>query len=166
MKYRIECIKDNLDRSIHDVIQNVSTEFGAIGPGYGSSDSEVSAMSTYYQEDKKSMYFVAIVNDEVIGGCGIAPFNDSPNLCELKKLFLLRDFRGYGIGKSLSRECLEFAGKHGFSQCYLETLSNMESAIQLYLKLGFKRLDKPLTASIHQSCDIWMMKDLCPEHPL
>ncbi|GAM72033.1 histone acetyltransferase HPA2 [Vibrio sp. JCM 19236] len=47
-------------------------------------------------------------------------------------MFLLKESRGLGLGKKLSEMCLEFAKEQGFTQCYLDTLSNMTSAVRLY----------------------------------
>ena len=150
--------KHNLE--VKQVITQVGIEFGAVGEGYGPSDLEVNQMSQFYSDDLNSFYIVALLNNSVVGGCGIAPFNSSKEVCELKKLFLLPESRGFGVGKECIIRCLNYAKAKGFTQCYLDTLSNMESAISLYSHLGFKHLTKPLDGTIHNKCDIWMIKDL------
>jgi len=107
-----------------------------------------------------SLGIVALVNDQVVGGCGIAPFEQSRDTCELRKLFLLPASRGLGIGKSLTAQCLDFARQHGFSQCYLDTCANMTTAIGLYQQFGFSHLSQPLAGTIHSGCDVWMLKQL------
>jgi len=87
-----------------------------------------------------------------------APFGTHKNICELKKLFLLPQARGKGIGRALSIKCLSFAQAQGFKGCYLDTLENMTSAISLYEALGFKHLDAPLDGTEHNGCDVWMLK--------
>lgn len=148
------------DDEISQIIKIVGAEFGAIGEGFGPSDAEVLAMSRYYTLDKRSLYLVASVNGHIVGGCGLAPFNDSQQTCELKKLFLLPQGRGLGLGKQLSEQCLAFAKQQGFSQCYLDTLSSMKSAIGLYEKLGFAHLTQPIEGTEHGGCDVWMLKTL------
>ncbi|MCK5779786.1 MAG: GNAT family N-acetyltransferase, partial [Psychrilyobacter sp.] len=108
----------------------------------------------------KSIYLVAIQDEKVVGGCGIASFNNDENICELRKLFLLKEGRGQGLGQKIVEECLEFAKQQGYKKCYLDTLSNMESAIRLYEKLDFERLSKPLEGVIHTGCDVWMIKEI------
>jgi len=142
------------------VIHSVGKEFGAIGEGFGPSDSEVLAMSQYYTEARNSLYRVASVEQRIVGGCGIGPLTGKSNVCELRKLFLLPESRGVGVGEMLARQCLEFARTKAFTACYLDTLSSMTSAISLYKKLGFEYLDAPLEGSVHNSCDIWMLKAL------
>ena len=160
MKYDIVRIQPEHDDAVCRIIKKVGKEFGAIGDGFGPSDEEVLSMSKYYNEDNKSVYLVAIIEGSVAGGCGIAPFNNSLEICELRKLFLLPENRGAGIGKDLTLKCLSFARSKGFTQCYLDTLSNMKAAIALYENLGFRHLDEPLGGTIHGGCNVWMLKNL------
>ncbi|WGV99162.1 GNAT family N-acetyltransferase [Vibrio sp. YMD68] len=148
------------DSAISHIITKVGQEYGAVGEGFGPSDAEVSEMSAYYTKERRSHYFVALIDDTIVGGSGIAPFNDSKVTCELKKLFLLSEGRGVGLGKKLTLACLDMAKTLGFTHCYLDTLSSMGDAIRLYEKLGFEHLDKPLEGTLHGKCDVWMLKEL------
>jgi putative acetyltransferase len=158
--YQIEPIQPQHDSRIAEIIKSVGAEFGAIGEGFGPSDPEVAAMSEHYKDTEASRYYVALVNGRVVGGSGIAGFNASNEVCELRKLFLLPESRGLGLGKKLTEDCLAFAKSQGYKQCYLDTLASMTSAIALYEKLGFERLAQPLAGTIHNGCDVWMLKQL------
>ncbi|WP_038174429.1 MULTISPECIES: GNAT family N-acetyltransferase [Vibrio] len=160
MTVNIEPIQSQQDEAICAIIKAVGAEFGAVGEGFGPSDPEVLAMSQHYSQDNKSLYLVATLNGNIVGGCGIAPFAQSKQTCELKKLFLLPQSRGLGLGKALAEQCLDFAKQQGYVQCYLDTLTSMASAILLYEKLGFNHLDKPLDGTEHSRCDVWMLKIL------
>lgn len=160
MSYSIQEIKPQHDASICEIITSVGKEFGAIGEGFGPSDAEVEFMSQYYNDESSSRYLVASVGDYLVGGCGVAPFSQRDDVCELRKLFLLPESRGLGIGKQLITDCLEYAKYKGYRKCYLDTLASMAQAINLYEKLGFRHLTKPLEGTIHGGCDIWMLKDL------
>jgi putative acetyltransferase len=143
-----------------DIIKKVGEEYRVMGEGFGPSDSEVNAMSKNYSDESSSRYLVAIVKGRVVGGGGVAAFNGSNEVCELRKLFLLPESRGRGLGKILSEDCLAYAKSKGYKRCYLDTLTSMKSAISLYEKLGFKYLDKPLEGIIHKGCNVWMLKEL------
>jgi len=160
MTYHIEEISPEHDEAMCRIIRGIGAEYGAVGDGFGPSDAEVSAMSRHYGRETRSLYLIAKVEGKVVGGCGIASFNDSDGVCELRKLFLLPECRGLGVGKALTTKCLEFAASQGYKQCYLDTLSNMTSAIALYEKMGFTHLDKSLDGTIHGGCDVWMLKEL------
>lgn len=148
------------DKQIANIIKGVGREFGAVGEGFGPSDAEVNNMSQHYLAKQRARYLVASVDGEIVGGAGIASFNGSNDTCELRKLFLLPQSRGLGLGKRLTQQCLAFAKEVGYSKCYLDTLASMTSAIALYENEGFEHLDKPLDGTIHGGCDVWMLKSL------
>ncbi len=160
MNYIIQEIKSQHDAEVCEIIETVGKEYGAIGEGFGPSDPEVEAMSKHYKNENASRYLVASINDHLVGGGGISSFNNSNDICELRKLFLLPESRGLGIGKKLIEECLEYAKNKGYKKCYLDTLTSMKSAIALYEKLGFQHLDTALEGTIHNGCDVWMLKAL------
>ncbi|PQJ89542.1 MULTISPECIES: GNAT family N-acetyltransferase [Aliivibrio] len=158
MEYRIVGIASEHDNDICYIIKNVGVEFGAVGEGFGPSDDEVLEMSKHYNPAFKSKYLILLLDGRVVGGCGLAPFNGSDTVCELRKLFLLPEARGRGFGKTIAEKVLKYGKEFGYTQCYLDTLSSMKSAINLYETLGFRRLLKPLDGSEHNGCDVWMLK--------
>jgi len=160
MSYEIKKIEPQYDNKVCEIIKKVGEEYGAIGEGFGPSDQEVSAMSQHYTDSNSSLYLVATVEGNIVGGSGVAAFNGSNEICELRKLFLLPDSRGLGLGKKLTESCLDYAKNKGYQKCYLDTLASMKSAISLYESLGFKHLEQPLESTIHSGCDVWMLKDL------
>ena len=160
MTYQIIAIQAQHDAAICQIIQQVGAQYGAIGEGFGPADAEVTCMSQHYLTEQRSQYLVALLDGQVVGGAGIAPFLHYSNICELKKLFLLPSSQGLGMGKALTQACLNFADQQGYQQCYLDTLSSMHSAIALYESFGFKHLSQPLAGTLHGGCDVWMLKDL------
>lgn len=160
MSFKVSVIKPHDDIFICEIIKQIGAEFGAVGEGFGPSDAEVLNMSAYYLDANSAIYLIATKNNQIVGGCGIACFDKKTKTCELRKLFLLPSARGLGIGKALSLECLDYAKSAGYQQCYLDTLSSMESAIALYEKLGFVHLSSPIVGTIHGGCDVWMLKEL------
>ena len=55
----------------------------------------------------------------------------------------------------------EFAGAAGYRFLYLETHTNLEAAIGLYEKLGFRRIEKPETV-LHSTMNRFFWKDMEP----
>lgn len=60
-------------------------------------------------------------------------------VCEMKRLFVLPDYQGYGIGKLLTKKLLEKAKDLKFKTMKLDTLGRLESAVGLYKQLGFEQ---------------------------
>ena len=149
----IRPIRATDDAAVAVIIREVTASFGAIGPGYASSDPEVGAMSAAY-DGARSACFVLEQDGRVLGCGGIAPLaGGEPDVCELRKMYLLPEARGRGLGERMLRHCLEAARLCGYRRCYLETLSGMEIAQKLYLKTGFVRLAGPLGATGHSGCN-------------
>jgi putative acetyltransferase len=158
--YQIALIKPTDDAAVCQVIKAAGVEFDVLSEGFGPFDAEVQCLSQHYFDDNNSCYLVGTVVGEIAGGGGIAPFNGSAEVCELRKLFLSPHHRGLGLGEALTLQLLGYAKSQGFKQCYLDSKGNMTAAIGLYQKLGFTHLDKPLDGTIHGACDVWMIKNL------
>lgn len=148
------------DPAMADIIRRVMTEFGAVGEGYSIEDAEVDALHAAYSTGR-SAYFVAQSSGVLLGGAGVAPLlGGAPGTCELRKMYLLPEGRGRGLGKHLMRRCLGAARELGFSLCYLETLEHMQAARGLYRGFGFQDRESPLGASGHSGCNTWMTLEL------
>ena len=153
MAVSIREIQPGDNAAIARIIRQVLTEFGANRPGFAWADPDLDALAAAYQADR-SAYYVAVVDGQVVGGVGIAPFPcDSPNLCELQKMYLLPAARGRGLGRVLLTQALAAVKSFGYDGCYLETFGPMQAAIALYEQAGFQALETPLGQSDHHACD-------------
>ncbi|MFQ5747773.1 MAG: GNAT family N-acetyltransferase [Gemmatimonadota bacterium] len=158
---RLRPIEPGDDPRIASIIRSVLAEFGAVGEGYAFSDPEVEAMSTAYADPARAAYFVAEMSGRLIGGGGIGPLEGAaPDICELRKMYLLPEARGFGVGRRLLERCLDTARALGYLRCYLETLRHMVRARALYESYGFTILPAPLGATGHTGCDLWYALDL------
>jgi putative acetyltransferase len=156
----IRPIRTQDDAAVAAIIREVMAAFGASGPGYSSSDPEVDAMSAAY-DGARAAYFVLEEEGRVIGCGGIAPLAGAdPDVCELRKMYLLPVARGRGLGRQLLTRCLDAARGRGYRRCYLETLASMEAARNLYQQAGFRKLCGPLGSSGHSGCDQHYLLDL------
>jgi len=81
----------------------------------------------------------------IIGSYGLYPVE--AGTCELRKMYLHRDYRGKGLGRRLLEDALANARRSGFKTVTLETASVLKEAIRLYEAYGFK----PYTPA-HLSC--------------
>ena len=101
---------------------------------------------------------VAEQEGAVVGCVGVREFE--PGVAELKRLYVRRSARGGGLGRALTTHALARAREAGFASIRLDTLPTMAAATELYRRLGFQPLPRPLGATGHFSCDRWYALDL------
>ena len=156
----IIAIKKEDNKHLAKVIRQVLVDLGVPKIGTAYADKALDCMFETYQGDR-SVYFVVEENGTIIGGAGIAALeNYDGNICELQKMYFLETARGRGLGKIMMGHCLEAAVSFSFESCYIETMTYMTAAQNLYKKSGFQYLDGPLGDTGHFSCPVQMLKKL------
>lgn len=70
------------------------------------------------------------------------PEEGASNAAELKRMFVLPEYRGRGIAGELGRAALRWAMGAGYLTVYLDTSPEMDAAIRLYRALGFEPCDR------------------------
>ena len=68
------------------------------------------------------------------------PESDHVNACEMKRLYVRRAFRRFGLGRRLTQQLMDLATQAGHSCMLLDTLDDMEAARGLYTSLGFEEI--------------------------
>jgi putative acetyltransferase len=150
--------KDN--KKIANLIRTVFLEFNIHRPGTVFFDPTTDNLFKLFSAPG-SEYWIAEENNIIIGGCGVYPTPGLPEGCaELVKFYLSASQRGKGIGRQLMVKTFDSAKKFGYGKLYLESLPELNRAINLYEKAGFKFIQGPMGNSGHFGCNIWMLKDL------
>lgn len=156
----IRPIQSSDNEILAKIIRQCFRDFGAPTAGTVYEDPTTDDLYALFRKEK-SVLWVAEWSGEVVGCCGIFP---SENLLygyvELVKLYLSADARGKGIGKALMIKSIESAGELGYTNIYIESLPEFDTAVSLYEKSGFLRLNNPIGNSSHPGCNVWMVKEL------
>jgi putative acetyltransferase len=159
-QYLIRTIQQGDNKALAKIIRDTLTEFKANKPGTVYFDETTDQLFDVFKI-KDSIYFVAELEGEIIGGSGIYPTANLPDgTCELVKLYLSAKARGKGIGKTLMEKCITAAKELGYKKIYLETMPELTIAIPMYEKAGFTYLPTAWGCSGHTGCDVWMIKEL------
>ena len=171
--------------AIANVIRTVMPEFSCVGEGFSINDPEVDDMAGAYAGEGADFFVVehevgaapefrisssgrmragageGSSGAVVVGGAGFAPLTGGDGtVCELRKMYILREGRGCGGGRLLMDACLEGARAAGYTKMYLETVAIMTGAAEVYRKYGFERLEEPLGDTGHDGCDVYMAREL------
>jgi GNAT superfamily N-acetyltransferase len=96
--------------------------------------------------------------DSRLAGC-IALRRIDDGVCEMKRLFLRKQFRGRGLGRQLIEAIIREAKQIGYERMRLDTLPpKMNDAIGLYRSYGFKQTgayyDNPVAGAIFMELDL------------
>ncbi|MFP5467849.1 MAG: GNAT family N-acetyltransferase [Gammaproteobacteria bacterium] len=85
------------------------------------------------------LLLLATVDGAPAGCCAFRALHncDHLNACEMKRLFVRRAFRGFGLGRMLVEQTMSYARLASYTTMLLDTLSDMEAARALYEELGF-----------------------------
>jgi DNA-binding MarR family transcriptional regulator/N-acetylglutamate synthase-like GNAT family acetyltransferase len=105
-----------------------------------------------YILDKGGHIFMALYKGEPVGACSLIRMDDGS--FELAKMGVSPKTQGLGIGYLLGRACIEKARALGARRVYLESNTRLKPAINLYHKLGFRKVAGP--PSPYERCDIQM----------
>jgi putative acetyltransferase len=157
----IRKIQPNDNIAMAKIIRDSLTEFGANKPGTVYYDDSTDHLFELFHSTANSIYFIAEKDADVIGGAGIFPTEGLPEgTCELVKMYLRRDVRGIGLGKSMIEKCISAAKEKGYRNIYIESMPELKKALSVYERFGFEYLEGPLGNSGHTGCDRWMLKVL------
>lgn len=142
------------------IIRNTLAEFGANKPGTVYYDATTDHLFDYFQQSRAA-YYVALLNEGIVGGGGIYPTEGLPDdTCELVKMYLVPAARGMSLGRTLIEKNIAFASEAGYRNIYLETMPELKQALKVYARFGFEHLDGPIGKSGHTGCSMWMLKRL------
>ena len=126
--------------SCQRLIVTVLREYG-LQPDPDGVDADVMDVEWHYRTGGGD-FFVVTQSDEVIGTMGVARINEL--VCELRKMYLLPEARGQGLGRQLLALAERHALSAGFQVMQLETASVLKEAIALYERNGYQLSDQPL----------------------
>ena len=116
-------------------------------------DSDIFAIDKSYNKSNGSCFWVAeTVNDDdysnsqqkqkILGTTAVRNLKQFESTCELKRMYVLRDFRRSGVGQKLLDIAIDFAKSVGYSRIVLDSSKALHPARALYLKNGFVDIPK------------------------
>ncbi|WP_415162982.1 GNAT family N-acetyltransferase [Ottowia sp.] len=104
-------------------------------------EAELAGLPGDYAEPRGTL-LLALVDGELAGCCALRPIDDVDytNAAEMKRLYVRKAFRGFGLGRQLAEAVLDAGLRMGYACVLLDTLDDMESARALYEDLGFEEI--------------------------
>jgi GNAT superfamily N-acetyltransferase len=103
--------------------------------GHQSLDDELQALREQYGPPAGRALLATTADGAVAGG---AWRRRSPEVCELKRLYVGDGARGLGLGRRLSEALIASARGEGFAAMQLDTADRLTEAIAMYASMGFE----------------------------
>lgn len=122
------------------IFQEYAAELG-IDLSFQDFDNELAELPGNYSAPQGAL-LLAMIDGELAGCCALRQLDsvDYPNACEMKRLYVRKPFRRFGLGRQLADATLDAGRVAGYHHVLLDTLSDMESARALYEDLGFQNI--------------------------
>lgn len=127
------------------IVSRVLAEFGLRFGDGAETDAELHALPTSYRGRGGELWVATDDAGRLVGTCGLFPV--APDTFELRKMYLLPEARGRGLGKRLLSVALAWARQQGATRVVLDTAEQMKRAIELYEANGFVRDDTQVRGS-------------------
>jgi putative acetyltransferase len=126
---------------------------------FNSLDSDLLCIEEHYNKSDGGCFWVAQepTHKQIVGTTGIRNLKQYASTCELKRMYVLKEYRRLGIGEKMLDTALEFAKNIGYSKIVLDSSKYLEGARALYLKNGFVDIAR---YNDNHRADIFMEKSL------
>lgn len=127
-------------QAVREIFQEYAASLG-IALDFQDFDRELEELPGDYSPPRGAL-LVAHVDGVLAGCCALRPLDtsDYSDAAEMKRLYVRRAFRGFGLGRALAEATLDAARQAGYACVLLDTLSDMEAARALYEDLGFAEI--------------------------
>ncbi|MDA3822618.1 MAG: GNAT family N-acetyltransferase [Bacteroidales bacterium] len=156
MNINIRQIKKEDDLILGEVIRGCFLDYDANQTGTVFADKVIDQLSVSFSGER-SAYFVLEEDGVIMGGAGIQALKgESQDICELQKMYIRKEARGRGLGKTLLEKCIEFAREESFKTCYLESLPELKDALKMYERNGFNYIDHRMGNTGYFGCTLFM----------
>jgi ribosomal protein S18 acetylase RimI-like enzyme len=148
-------------RLISDIIVN---EFN-FKLDFNTLDSDILDIEENYNKSDGGCFWVAESVDDnnrqqkIVGTTAVRNLKQFESTCELKRMYVLKEFRRLGLGQKLLDIAVGYAKNVGYSKMVLDSSSNLYAARALYLKKGF--FDIPRYNDNYRA-DVFMERKLSP----
>ncbi len=132
---------------VQTLVVSVLLEYG-LQPDFESSEADLKDIESTYTNSGGMFALVEDKAGNLLGTFAVLRLDDET--CKLRKMYLVPQVRGTGLGRHMLEHAIDFARRSGFKRMILETVSTMREAIRLYTRAGFEPIEQQ---AVSPRCD-------------
>jgi putative acetyltransferase len=122
-------------------------------------DEELAGLPGTYAPPRGRL-LLACRGNESVGCVALQPLE--PGTCEMKRLYVRPAYRTGGVGRLLAERVIHEAATAGYRRMRLDSLPAMETALQLYRRLGFREIAPYTTNPVKGAVFLELQLDRSP----
>ncbi|MCV0428144.1 MAG: GNAT family N-acetyltransferase [Roseibium sp.] len=136
----VASVEDSDELNVVKTLFRAYVDWLNIDLSYQGFEEELKGMPGKYASPKGALFLAKDAEGTILGCVGLRP-SDVDGTCEMKRLYVLPEGRGRGVGAALVDRVLDAAREAGYKSMVLDTLPTMAGAIKLYKAAGFEETD-------------------------
>jgi putative acetyltransferase len=121
-------------------------------------DADLTDIRRYYPE-RGGRFWVLVDDGRVVGTVAVVPTGAA---CEIKRLYLLPEYRGRGLGRALMQQTLDWATASGSRHIVAWSDARLTTAHGVYERMGFSRFGERTAEDADRSREYGFRKELAP----
>lgn len=96
--------------------------------------------NSYFNQN--GTFLVLLDGERVVGTCGVRHWQG--DICEMKRLWFLKEYRGQGLGRLIAQRVIDFATAKGYKRVRLDVADAEKQTLPiiLYQQLGFYFIER------------------------
>jgi ribosomal protein S18 acetylase RimI-like enzyme len=147
----IRAFQRNDSEGVIKLISNIIVKEFNFKLEFDTLDSDILAIEETYNKSNGGCFWVAESLDDdnnnpeqqkIVGTTAVRNLKQFESTCELKRMYVLNEFRRLGLGQKLLDIAIDFARSVGYSRIVLDSSKTLHAARALYLKNGFVDIPK------------------------
>ena len=124
--------------AVGEIIRTVLEEYGLPFEPNGEDEDALRVEEFYWRSEKGEFWVVLDPNGKVVGTSAFLDRGRGEKSVEIRKMYLLPEARGQGLGKALLQLMEERIELKGYKSMYVQTASVLREACNMYKKAGYR----------------------------
>ncbi len=139
-------------KQIVNMIENIQKNEFSIPITEAINTCVLKAEQDFYYNNSYNFWYAIDDNGKIVGSVGLKKIDATKG--EIKKFFVIKEYRGKGVAQKLMNALFSASKKHGFKTLYLGTVDTLRAAHKFYDKYGFRRIPDSILPNTFEVCHL------------